>query len=81
MPTSDDIGLRQLRRRGGGIFVETQKQQDLEYLKAAIVSYEATPFCPEARKRLMKIRMRCVLVYPSEDIQQATISAYTSILK
>ena len=81
MSTTDDIGLRQLRRRGGGYFVEHQKQRDLNELKASIVLYEQDPFCMESRNRLTKIRMYCVRYYLPEEIQQATIEAYTSIRK
>lgn len=73
------LGLRQLRRRGGGWFVEAMKDRDLNELKAAIVAYEEIPYCPEARTRLYHIRLHCVGRYSFEEVKEATIEAYQSI--
>ena len=77
--SSDDAGLRQLRRRGGGVFVEAMKQRDLNEMKAAIVAYEETPYCPEARNRVRIIKMHCFVTYDDAEFQQAIRDAYDSI--
>lgn len=76
-----DLGLRQLRRRGGGWFVNAQKDRDLNELKASIVAYEQDLDCPSARERLRRIKLHCIMVHPFDEVEEAIKDAYRSHLK